>query len=178
MDCIANNVDVLLYANLSCSSKSHRRACYPARWTEGNFIVKLVAIQKDSVHCFVGFCCTHDLLSSVWLGFAGWDNVVWNNSTCNNHCLFWTDTGIFEFHPEPLAVLLENQGSETCSKGNTHEFWVLVSYLETEELSFVKKRGEGLCIMKIEPKSLQSSATTSQGSSPPRFSTQNGGLAG
>ena len=81
-----------------------------------------------------------------------------------------TDTGIFEFHPEPLAVLLENQGSETCSKGNTHEFWVLVSYLETEELSCVKKRGQGLGIMKIEPKSLQSSATTSPGSSPRRFS--------
>ena len=57
-------------ANLSCSSKSHRRTCYPAWRTECNFTVKLVATQKDSVHCFVVICCTDNLLSFIWLGFV------------------------------------------------------------------------------------------------------------
>ena len=118
VDFIANNVDLLLCANLFCSSKSHPSSGYPARSAEWNFTVEPVAIQKDSVHCFVGFCCTDDLLSSVWLGFAGSNNVVGNNSTYIDHLLFCAYTGLFKLLPEPLAVLLENQRSETCSKGN------------------------------------------------------------
>ena len=55
---------------------------------------------------------------------------------------------MFKLLPEPFAVLVENQGGETCSKGNTQDFWVSVSYLETEELSGMKKLGQGLCMMK------------------------------
>ena len=96
----------------------------------------------------MGFCCTDDLLSTVWLGFAGSDNVVRNHRGYTDYLLFWTYTGLFKLLPEPLSVLLESQRSETCSKGNIQASWVSVSYLETEELSGMKKLGQGSYMMK------------------------------
>ena len=66
--CMANFVGLLLCANLSRSSKSHPNSGYSPRPAKWNFTVKLVAIQKDSVYCYVAFCCNDDLLFSVGLG--------------------------------------------------------------------------------------------------------------
>ena len=51
VDFIANNIDSLLCVNLFSSSKSHPSSGYPARSPEWNSTVKLVAIQKNRVHC-------------------------------------------------------------------------------------------------------------------------------